>query len=93
MVSTAFNFLPIPWGDATESAGHAPTICIPLPPLLRRECFMVIWKLTCLNELHKTCRIPRCFEGCPPILAADTVLARLGGKRSLGRPGPKRIVA
>lgn len=34
--------------------------------------------LTCLNKLHKTCRILRCFEGSSPNAIAEAVLARLG---------------
>jgi hypothetical protein len=49
--------------------------------------------LTCLNKLHKTCRIPRCFEGCSPLAVADAVLARLEAIRAAGGPHPMRRVA
>jgi ADP-heptose:LPS heptosyltransferase len=47
--------------------------------------------ITCLNKLHKTCRIPRCFEGCSPLSVADAVLARLGDLKSIGTSHPRRI--
>jgi ADP-heptose:LPS heptosyltransferase len=47
--------------------------------------------ITCLNKLHKTCRIPRCFEGCSPLSVAEAVLARLGDIRSTGTSRPRRI--
>jgi ADP-heptose:LPS heptosyltransferase len=49
--------------------------------------------LTCLNKLHKTCRNPRCFEGCSPLSVADAVLARLGEIGSFDTSHPVRIVA
>ena len=49
--------------------------------------------ITCLNKLHKTCRIPRCFEGCSPLSVADAVLARIGEITSFGTSHPGRIVA
>jgi ADP-heptose:LPS heptosyltransferase len=49
--------------------------------------------ISCLNKLHKTCRIPRCFEGCSPLPVANAVLARLGEIESIGTSHPLRIVA
>jgi ADP-heptose:LPS heptosyltransferase len=49
--------------------------------------------ITCLNKLHKTCRIPRCFEGCLPLLIADEVLSRLEKIEADGNAHPMRFVA
>jgi ADP-heptose:LPS heptosyltransferase len=49
--------------------------------------------LTCLNKPHKTCRVPRCFEGCSPLAIADAVLERLGAIQAGGAAHPGRFVA
>jgi hypothetical protein len=75
--SSAPGFLPA-WQDAPSAAILSHAPC---------------QNVTCLNKLHKTCRILRCFEGCSPIPVADAVLARLGEIRSVGTSHPMRIVA
>ena len=60
--STAPGFLPA-WQDAPSAAFLSHAPCR---------------NITCLNKLHKTCRNPRCFEGCSPL-----------GHRGR-RPGPPR---
>jgi len=49
--------------------------------------------ITCLNKLHKTCRVARCFEGCSPDAVADAVHARLQETKAFGIARPMRIVA
>jgi hypothetical protein len=64
--STAPGFLPA-WQDAPSAAFLSHAPCL---------------NITCLNKLHKTCRNPRCFEGCPSLPVAEAVLARLGDLRA-----------
>ncbi|MDR3671116.1 MAG: hypothetical protein P4L36_09735 [Holophaga sp.] len=75
--STAAGFLPA-WQDAPSTAFLSHAPC---------------QNITCLNKLHKTCRAPRCFEGCSPLLVADAVLARLEEIKACGPARPMRIVA
>ncbi len=49
--------------------------------------------ITCLNKLHKTCRVAQCFEGCSPLAIADEVLARLAQIEAAGTAHPMRFVA
>jgi len=73
--STEPGFLPA-WQDAPSAAYLSHAPC---------------QNITCLNKLHKTCRIPRCFEGCSPLSVADAVLARLADIESTGNSRPRRI--
>jgi ADP-heptose:LPS heptosyltransferase len=75
--SSAAGFLPA-WQDAPSAVFQSQAPCR---------------NITCLNKLHKTCRNPRCFEGCSPDLVADAVLARLGELQASGPSRPMRIVA
>jgi ADP-heptose:LPS heptosyltransferase len=75
--ATAPGFLPA-WQDAPSAAFLSHAPC---------------QNITCLNKLHKTCRNPRCFEGCSPLSVADAVLARLDTIKSIGTSLPRRIVA
>ena len=75
--SSAPGFLPA-WQDAPSAAFLSHAPCR---------------NITCLNKLHKTCRIPRCFEGCPPSSVADAVLARLQEIQSSRPSQPVPIVA
>jgi len=81
--------------------GWCPPPCPP-PPTRRswtgwtsscREISAPCQNITCLNKLHKTCRTPRCFEGCSPLSVADAVLARLGQIEAIGTSHPMRITA
>ncbi len=56
------GFLPA-WQDA-------PSITLASAPPCRN--------ISCLNKLHKTCRVARCFEGLDAGTVADSVLALLG---------------
>jgi heptosyltransferase-2 len=73
--STEPGFLPA-WQDAPSAAFLSHAPC---------------QNITCLNKLHKTCRTPRCFEGCSAFSVADAVLARLGDIKSIGASRSRRI--